>query len=99
MQEKKDAIMHYSLDPHNPPPLTDKQKAELEALAAMPDSEIDYSDIPAAQPSYSSSKETATVRLDSDILAWLRSYGNGYQAKINAVLRRAMLADKQGEHL
>jgi hypothetical protein len=33
-------------DPANPPALTPAQKAELKKLAAMPDSSIDFSDIP-----------------------------------------------------
>jgi hypothetical protein len=36
----------YRLDFNNLLPLTEEQKAELEALTAQPDSEIDFSDIP-----------------------------------------------------
>ncbi len=36
-----------SLDLNNPPPLSARQKKALEDLAKMPDSAIDYSDIPA----------------------------------------------------
>lgn len=43
MNEK---IVKYTLDPTHLPPLTDKQKAELEALAQRPESAIDTSDIP-----------------------------------------------------
>ena len=39
-------IVRYVIDLDNPPPLTDEQKSRLKALAEMPDSEIDYSDIP-----------------------------------------------------
>ena len=42
---KKDLVV-YEIDLENPPPLTEAQKAELKALAAMPDAEIDTSDIP-----------------------------------------------------
>jgi uncharacterized protein (DUF4415 family) len=31
------------------------------------------------------------VRVDSDVLAWLKSQGKGYQTRINAILRAAML--------
>jgi uncharacterized protein (DUF4415 family) len=31
------------------------------------------------------------VRIDSDVLAWLRAQGKGYQSRINAILRREML--------
>ncbi len=42
----KKNITTYTLDPDNPPPLTSEQIAMLDALKKMPDSEIDYSDIP-----------------------------------------------------
>jgi len=37
-------------------------------------------------------KEITTVRIDADILHRLRSQGKGYQTKINAILRKEMLA-------
>jgi len=83
------------------PPLTEKRQAELKALAARPDSEIDYSDLArlsdafwknaVRNPFYKPTKTPTTVRLDSDVLAWLRSQGKGYQTRINAILRDAML--------
>jgi uncharacterized protein (DUF4415 family) len=33
-------------------------------------------------------KERVTLRLDADVLNWFRRQGRGYQARINAVLRR-----------
>ena len=47
MRKKRERIVGMELDPKNPAPLTRKQKAELTALAEMPDEKIDYSDIPA----------------------------------------------------
>lgn len=83
--------------------LSAKQIAELQVLQAMPDSEIDYSDIPASTPEdwkdakvgafYRPTKQQLTVRLDSDVLAWLKAQGKGYQSKINALLRQAMLQE------
>lgn len=43
---KKKQVITADFDPTRPPPLTRKQKAELKALAALPDEAIDYSDIP-----------------------------------------------------
>ncbi len=40
-------LVKYEFDPANPPALTEKQQAELAALAALPDEAIDYSDLPA----------------------------------------------------
>jgi len=42
-------------------------------------------------PFYRPTKTSTTVRLDSDILAWLKSQGKGYQTRLNAILRQAML--------
>ncbi len=100
----KTQMVKYEMDLTNPPALTAEQKAELKALAAKPDSEIDYSDIPPADeqfwknavrnPFYKPTKTSTTVRIDSDVLLWLRSQGKGYQSRINAILRREMLASK-----
>ncbi len=91
----------YALDSDKPLPLTKKQKANIKALAEMPDSKINYSDIPAPSdefwkhatnsPFHKPTKTSTTVRVDSDVLAWLKSQGKGYQTRINAILRAAML--------
>ena len=79
---------------------TKQQLKELEALKAMPDEEIDYSDIPATAPDqwrgaevgkfYRPLKRQITLRLDADVLEWFKSQGSGYQTRINEVLRKAM---------
>lgn len=69
----------------------------LKALAAMPDSEIDYSDIPATDEAFWADavvirhgpKEQISIRLDADLLEWFRKRGR-YQTEINAVLRTFM---------
>ena len=93
--------VHYELDLNKLPPLTDAQKSELAALADMPNSDIDYSDIPpmddafwknaVRNPLYKPTKTSTTVRVDADVLAWLKSQGKGYQTRINAILREAMI--------
>ena len=97
----KDVIKH-TVDLTKPEPLTAAQKAELEALAKAPDNDVDTSDIPelpetfwknaVRNPFYRPRKTSTTVRIDADILAWLRAGGPGYQSRINAILRRAMLS-------
>ena len=37
-------------------------------------------------------KEAITIRLDGDVLAWFRRYGQRYQTRINAVLQSYMRA-------
>jgi len=98
-------IVRYSIDLDNLPPLSDAQKAELDALSALPDSEIDYSDIPpldetfwaraVRNPFFKPVKTATSVRIDSDVLAWLKSQGKGYQTRMNAILREAMLRSRQ----
>ena len=83
--------------------LTAAQRRELAALAALPDDKIDYSDIPpltdrfwenaVRNPLYRPVKKQLTVRLDADVIAWLRQHGEGYQTRLNALLRTAMLRD------
>jgi uncharacterized protein (DUF4415 family) len=90
-----------TLDLANLPSPTKKQKADLATLAARPHSEIDFSDIPPLTEDfwknavrgkfYKPTKTSTTVRIDSDVLAWLRAQGKGYQSRINAILRRKML--------
>ena len=98
MRKNNEHITKFELDINNPPPLTAEQQAELEVLSARPNSAIDYSDIfPVEDVSrfYRPIKEMTTIRLDADVLAWLRSQGKGYQTKINTILRREMLAAKE----
>lgn len=71
---------------------------ELAALAIMPDDQIDFSDIPETTDwssavvgkFYRPIKAPVTLRLDADVLAWLRSQGPGYQTRINSILRSEM---------
>ena len=96
----KTKIVSYT--PETLPPLTDAQIAHLKALAARPDSEIDTSDIPELTDEqwkrgvrgrfYRPVKRQITARVDADVLEWLKSHGKGYQSRINAILRREMLA-------
>jgi uncharacterized protein (DUF4415 family) len=98
---KRKSTVTYELDPERPAPLTKAQKAELAALAARPDGNIDTSEVPplsekfwksaVRNPFYRPMKQQVTVRVDADVLAWLRSTGRGYQSKLNDILRQAML--------
>jgi len=76
-------------------------RKELAALAAKPENEIDFSDIPATTEQdwsgavrgkfYRPIKQQLTVRIDADVLEWLKSQGKGYQSRLNDILRAAML--------
>jgi len=75
-------------------------RKELEALAKLPDDQIDLSDIPEVKDwsgavrglFYRPVKKPLTLRLDADILAWLKSQGPGYQTRINRILRATMIS-------
>lgn len=77
-------------------PLTKRQKEALRQLRDKPDSEIDYSEIPPlteeqlASAFRPKSKQLIAVRLDRDVLAWLKEYGEGYSTRINSILRSVM---------
>jgi uncharacterized protein (DUF4415 family) len=96
----KTKMVSYTLE--TLPPLTEADRARLRALAARPDSEIDLSDIPELTDEqwknaerghfYRPVKRQITARVDADVLAWLKAQGKGYQSRINAILRREMLA-------
>lgn len=83
------------------PALTEAQKVDLRELANKPDEEIDFSDIPqldddfwknaVRNPFYRPVKIPTSIRIDADILAWLKGQGKGYQSRINEILRQAML--------
>jgi uncharacterized protein (DUF4415 family) len=80
------------------PPVTEARRRSLAAFAALPDDQIDLSDIPELTDEqladfYRPIKRQITARLDADVLAWLKGHGKGYQTRMNAILRRAMLAE------
>jgi uncharacterized protein (DUF4415 family) len=87
-------MFRSSLDADNPPVLTAELKAEIEALRAMPDEVIDYSDTPPIGDTFRlagnrpvGGKKQVTLRIDEDVLRYFRETGSRYQSRINSVLR------------
>ncbi len=78
--------------------ITKRQAKEIQALKRLRDEEIDLTDIPPLSywnkavigKFYRPVKKSLTIRIDADVLAWLRGQGKGYQTRINALLREAM---------
>jgi len=78
--------------------LTRNQGKEIRALKRMKDDEIDLTDIPMTRDwsnavvgkFYRPIKKSLTIRIDADVLAWLKAQGKGYQTRINGLLREAM---------
>jgi uncharacterized protein (DUF4415 family) len=70
----------------------------LARLDRLRENEIDYSEIPALDKSFLKKatakwppvKKQLTIRIDADVLAWLRAHGKGYQTRINRILRVVM---------
>ncbi len=68
---------------------------DWERIASMKDEDIDTSDIPELDEHFFANakwrmpakKESITIRLDPEILAWFRATGKGYQTRINSILR------------
>lgn len=81
-------------------PLSQSERRQLAKLTALPEDAVDTADIPEAPAEnwiyarrgefYRPRKQTVTMRLDADVLAWFKesASGRGYQTEINRVLRR-----------
>lgn len=73
-------------------------KSDLARLDRLKDRDIDYSEIPPLDSSFfrkateawPPAKQQVTVRLDVDVLDWLKLHGKGYQTRLNRILRAAM---------
>lgn len=83
--------------------LSKKQILNLKKLGALPDSEIDTSDIPQWSDAdftrstrlsslYKPRKMQITTRIDADVVEWLKRGKSHYQSRLNRILRIAMLA-------
>ena len=82
------------------PVMTDKRIEELKNFKTK-----DFSDCPVQSPEqlqefkpkypdarlYRPIKKTVQIRLDADVIEWLKQDGSGYQTRANAILRQAML--------
>lgn len=79
----------------NPAPLTPKLQAELDALAAMPENEIDTTEMPAITDwseavrgsFFKPIKRPLSLRVDADVIDWFQRQGSGYQTRMNSALR------------
>jgi len=82
------------------PVMSDERIAELQNFKTR-----DFSDCPIQTPEqlkefkpkypdarlYKPIKQTVQMRIDADVLEWLKREGPGYQTRANAILRQAML--------
>jgi len=80
-----------------------KGKTDFKRLRQMRDAEIDDSDIPKLDRSFWKNakltmpepKDRLTIRVDHDVVEWLKRAGSGYQTRINAILRSYMKAQSE----
>lgn len=78
--------------------LAKEQKRQIAAVARKKDAGIDLKEMPEVVDwsgaevgrYYRPAKQPVTMRLDADIVEWLKSYGRGYQTRANSLLRHAM---------
>ncbi len=83
-------------------PTSKKSETDLKRLHEMKDEDIDFSDIPPVPPEMFARgivrrglrpvirKRQLTLRMDSDVIEWFKKQGQGYQTKINSLLRAYM---------
>ena len=82
------------------PPMSDERIAELKNFKTK-----NFTDCPVQTPEqlkefkpkypdarlYKPIKKTVQIRVDADVLEWLKEAGSGYQTRANSILRQAML--------
>ena len=84
----------------NKKPMTEEERRRLLDIR---DEDIDYSDIAQIPDNFADEavrgllyrpvKKSISIRIDADVLIWLKSKGKGYQTRINTILRQAMLKE------
>ncbi len=84
-----------------------RSRTDWARLDALEDESVDRSDIPELTPEMFAKaivrrglkpvtkKSQVTLRVDSDVLTWFKTQGNGYQTRINTLLRAYMDAQKK----
>jgi uncharacterized protein (DUF4415 family) len=101
MRKKNTETVVFRLDPRNPPQMT---ADEIHVLNRLPDSAINYSDIPRQEGHKwttpgslvpTENKKQVTLRLDSDVIEFFRATGKRYQSRMNAVLREYVQANRR----
>jgi uncharacterized protein (DUF4415 family) len=102
--KKASKVVVYRREPGDPIP--EEAKKNIAELLSNPNREIDTSDIPEWTDEmwkravrgrfYRPRKNAVSLRLDADVIAWLKKDGKGYQTRANRVLREKMLKEMAG---
>jgi uncharacterized protein (DUF4415 family) len=88
--------------------ITPEIQANLDRLAAMPDEDIDLSDMPEVTDwsgavrgkFYRPAQQEVTIQLDADVLQWFKTHADSahdYLTDISAALRRFVKEEAQKE--
>ena len=103
-KNERPKMVRYRREPGSP--LTERQRKNIEELKALEGRAIDTSDIPELPAGawkdavrgrfYRPVKKAVSLRLDVDVIAWLKKDGKGYQTRANRVLREKMLKEMAG---
>jgi uncharacterized protein (DUF4415 family) len=79
-----------------------KSETDWKRLSKMEDAQIDTSDVPELGDEFFDRaelhvppKQAVTMRLDADVLSWFKEQGQGYQTRINKLLRAYMLSQQR----
>ncbi len=87
--------------------ISKKSQTDWERVDELEDKDIDLSDVPEVPAEKFaraivrrglkpvSRKAQLTLRVDNDVLEWFKKQGQGYQTRINALLRAYMEAHKR----
>ena len=81
--------------------MKEPSRTDWDRVDAVKEEEIDYSDIPELdddffeKATFVPAKQTITIRLDSDVVTWLKEGGKGYQTRANRILRSVMEAQRK----
>src|SRR5258707_3694742 len=83
-----------------------ERRKQIRRFDAIRDDQINTTDIPEITEEqmrkgvvghlYRPIKRPVTMRLDADVIAWLKQGGPGYQTKVNRLLRRAKVKTLRG---
>jgi uncharacterized protein (DUF4415 family) len=92
---------YFRLDPANPPTMTQEERQAWKEFKSMPDEAIDFSDIPlqtgggrrrVSELVSAENKLQITLRLEADLITFLRATGRRYQSRIRAALQSLALS-------
>lgn len=102
--QKDERIVRYTADELDDLLRRGEDQTDFARVQAMTEEELEASidkeeegefDWSTLQPGIPLAKQEVTVRLERDVVAWFQAQGAGYQARMNAVLRGFVDANRR----